>query len=83
MKRDASAEDRMSGPVVGLSLRERKSDSYSGALPWRHLKAYKHTDLKYDAFPHGQPVQSVHERRCALAFTGRENKFNGFVLKRL
>ena len=53
MKRDVSAEERVSGLVVGLSLRERKSVRYSGALPWRHLKTYIHTDLKYDAFPYG------------------------------
>ena len=40
MSRDVSGEDRVSGPVVGLSLCERKSVRYSGALPWRHLKTY-------------------------------------------
>ena len=40
MRREVSAEDRVSGPEVGLSLRERKSVRYSGALPWRHLKTY-------------------------------------------
>ena len=52
MRRDVSAEDHVSGPVAGLSLREIKSVRYSGALPWRHLN----TDIKYDAFSYGQPV---------------------------
>ena len=40
MRRDVSADDRVSGPVVGLSLCERKSIRYSGAIPLRHLKTY-------------------------------------------
>ena len=42
MKRAVSAEDRVSGPVAGLSLCERKSVRYSGAFPWRALKTYMH-----------------------------------------
>ena len=33
MRREVSAEDRVSGPEAGLSLRERKSIRYSGTLP--------------------------------------------------
>ena len=40
MRREVSAEDRVSGPEAGLSLRERKPVRYSAALPWRHLKTY-------------------------------------------
>ena len=40
MRREVSAEDRVSGPEAGLSLRERKSVKCSGALPWRYLKTY-------------------------------------------
>ena len=40
MRKEVSAEDRLSGPEAGFSLRERKSVRYLGALPWRHLKTY-------------------------------------------
>ena len=84
MRREVSAEDRVSGPEVGLSLRERKSVRYSGALPWRHLKTYiQILNMMRSRMGSQCKVFMRRDGLSRLPFTSRENKFDSFVLKRL
>ena len=82
MRKEVSAEDRVSGPEAGLSLRERTSVRYSGARPWRHLKTYIQI-LNMMRSRMGSQCKVFMRRDGLSRLPSRENKFDGFVLKRL
>ena len=48
------------------------------------MKTYIYAYFEMKSFPlYGQPIKCVHKRYRTIKSVGREDEFNGFMLKRL